>query len=239
VSAPGRSPWRGPGGRRSAQDLLVAVVVAGDRVAPGHVPGNVVGEQADQGRGVVPTGIEGRLGPVEGLEQPHVGMHLASLGTAHAVAAHRPAAGGPAGPPTRPWRPRRRQRTVAGSPFAAHRLCLARVPLEERQSDASRLPPNVVGSWTSAGQALGAKGGVRQRLGSGWAWRRSSPGDGGHRGRAPSSGQVEPSAPRCVRVNLTGRATSVPFTAVSDGAERTTTDNARTASTSVVSHLRR
>ena len=51
--------------------------------------------------------------------------------------------------------------------------------------------------------------------------------------------KVEPSAPRCVRVILTGRATSVPFTAVSDGDERTTTDNARTASTSVIPQPRR
>jgi hypothetical protein len=67
----------GAAGGEIAQDLLVAVVVAGDRAAAGHVPDNVVGEQAAQGRGVVPAGVEGCLGPVEGLEQPRVGMHLA------------------------------------------------------------------------------------------------------------------------------------------------------------------
>jgi hypothetical protein len=64
----------GPAGGEVAQDLLVAVVVAGDRAAPGHVPGDVVGQPAAQGRGVVPAGVEGRLGLVERLEQAHVGM---------------------------------------------------------------------------------------------------------------------------------------------------------------------
>jgi hypothetical protein len=34
----------GAAGGEVAEDLLVAMVVAGDRAAPGHVPDNVVGE---------------------------------------------------------------------------------------------------------------------------------------------------------------------------------------------------
>jgi hypothetical protein len=40
---------------------------------------------------------------------------------------------------------------------------------------------------------------------------------------------VEPAPPSCIRVALTGRATSVPFTTVTTGSERTTTDNTPTA----------
>ena len=37
--------------------------------------------------------------------------------------------------------------------------------------------------------------------------------------------RCEPEAPRCARVILAGRATSVPFTAVTSGPQRTLTDN--------------
>jgi hypothetical protein len=43
--------------------------------------------------------------------------------------------------------------------------------------------------------------------------------------------EAEPTAPQCARVILAGRATSVPFTAVLNGPERTTTDNHEAAST--------
>jgi hypothetical protein len=46
-------------------------------------------------------------------------------------------------------------------------------------------------------------------------------------------------APLCARIILVGRATSVPFTAVLAGPERTTTDNAKAASTCAVLCLRR
>src|SRR6266540_839654 len=85
----------GAAGGEVAQDLVMAVVVPGDRAAPGHVPGDVVGEQAAQRRGVVAAAVEGCLCLVEGLEQACVGMHLAVTGAANAVAAHRPGAGGP------------------------------------------------------------------------------------------------------------------------------------------------
>jgi hypothetical protein len=67
----------GPAGAERAQDFLVTVIVTGDRAAHGHVPGNVICQQAAQVRGVVPTGIEGCLGLVEGLEQPHIGVRAA------------------------------------------------------------------------------------------------------------------------------------------------------------------
>jgi hypothetical protein len=41
--------------------------------------------------------------------------------------------------------------------------------------------------------------------------------------------KAEPTTPRYSRVILTDRATSVPFTAVLNGPERTTTDNAEAA----------
>jgi hypothetical protein len=93
----------GPAGAEIAQDVLVTVIVTGDRAAPGHVPGNVICQQAAQVRGVVPTGVEGCLGLVEGLEQPRVGIHPALTGAAHAVAAHRPGTAGPEGRLTGPW----------------------------------------------------------------------------------------------------------------------------------------
>jgi hypothetical protein len=49
----------------------------------------------------------------------------------------------------------------------------------------------------------------------------------------------EPTAPPCARVILTGRATSVAFTAVLSGPERTTTDKTKAASTCAVHYLRR
>jgi hypothetical protein len=36
----------GPAGGEIAQDLLMAVVVTGDRAAPGHMPGNAIRQQA-------------------------------------------------------------------------------------------------------------------------------------------------------------------------------------------------
>jgi hypothetical protein len=51
--------------------------------------------------------------------------------------------------------------------------------------------------------------------------------------------KAEPTALRCARVILTGRATSVPFTAVLNGPERTTTDNHEAASTCAVPDPRR
>src|SRR4029453_10253092 len=49
----------------------------------------------------------------------------------------------------------------------------------------------------------------------------------------------EPTAPRRARVILAGCATSVPFTTVLTGSERTTTDNATAHSTSALPRLRR
>ena len=43
-----------------------------------------------------------------------------------------------------------------------------------------------------------------------------------------------PTAPRCPRVVLTGRVTSVPFIAVLNGPDRTSTDNHEAASTCAV-----
>jgi hypothetical protein len=51
--------------------------------------------------------------------------------------------------------------------------------------------------------------------------------------------EAEPTATRCSRVILAGRATSVPFTAVLNGPERTTTDNHEAASTCTVRCPRR
>jgi hypothetical protein len=51
--------------------------------------------------------------------------------------------------------------------------------------------------------------------------------------------EVEPTAPRCARVALAARATSVPFTAVLNGPERITTDNGYAALNSAISCLRR
>jgi hypothetical protein len=50
---------------------------------------------------------------------------------------------------------------------------------------------------------------------------------------------AEPTAPQCARVILAGRATSVPFTAVLDGPQRTTTDNHEAPSTCAVPRPRR
>jgi hypothetical protein len=63
----------------------------------------------------------------------------------------------------------------------------------------------------------------------------------------PVLGEEEPHPAVSVRANgatvcevvLAGRATSVPVTAVLLGPKRTTTDNARPASTCAASHLRR
>jgi hypothetical protein len=89
VAGPGRSPWRGPAGAEIAQDFLVTVIVSGDRAAPGHVPGNVICQQAAQVRDVVPTGVEGCLGLVEGLEQPHIGVARGPHDPARPVTNHR------------------------------------------------------------------------------------------------------------------------------------------------------
>jgi hypothetical protein len=51
--------------------------------------------------------------------------------------------------------------------------------------------------------------------------------------------KAELTAPRCARGILTGRATSVPFIAVTTGPERTATDNARAISTWAASCFRR
>jgi len=51
--------------------------------------------------------------------------------------------------------------------------------------------------------------------------------------------RVEPTAQAATRVILGGRATSVPFTAVLTGLQRTTTDNAEAGPTCAASHLRR
>jgi hypothetical protein len=51
--------------------------------------------------------------------------------------------------------------------------------------------------------------------------------------------EAEPTAPRYARVILAGRATSVPFTAVLAGPQRTTTDNHEAASTCAVPRHRR
>jgi hypothetical protein len=51
--------------------------------------------------------------------------------------------------------------------------------------------------------------------------------------------EAQPTAPRYARVILAGRATSVPFTAVLNGPEQTTTDNAEMPSTCAVPCLRR
>jgi hypothetical protein len=51
--------------------------------------------------------------------------------------------------------------------------------------------------------------------------------------------EAEPTAPRRATVILAGRATSVPFTAVLAGVERTTTDNYEAASTCAVPRPRR
>jgi hypothetical protein len=51
--------------------------------------------------------------------------------------------------------------------------------------------------------------------------------------------RVEPTAQLDTGVILDGRATSVPFTAVLTGPQRTITDNAEAASTCAASHLRR
>jgi hypothetical protein len=67
----------------------------------------------------------------------------------------------------------------------------------------------------------------------------SCPRGGGHQGRASPSGQAEPTAPRCARVILAVRATSVPFTAVLTGPQRTTTDNNEPALTCTVPRPRR
>ena len=64
----------GPACAEIAQHFLVTVVVTSDRAAPWHVPGNLICQQAAQVRGVVPAGVEGCLGLVEGLEQSHIGV---------------------------------------------------------------------------------------------------------------------------------------------------------------------
>jgi hypothetical protein len=51
--------------------------------------------------------------------------------------------------------------------------------------------------------------------------------------------EAEPTAPRRARVILAGRATSVPFTAVLNSPERTTTDNHEAASTCTIPCPRR
>ena len=79
----------GPACAEIAQHFLVTVVVTSDRAAPWHVPGNLIFQQAAQVRGVVPTGVEGCLGLVEGLEQPHVGVRSALPGPARPVTNHR------------------------------------------------------------------------------------------------------------------------------------------------------
>jgi hypothetical protein len=61
---------------------------------------------------------------------------------------------------------------------------------------------------------------------------------GGHPDGPHPPVKAEPTAPRCASVILTDRATSVPFTAVLNGPERTTTDNHEAASTCAVSHPR-
>jgi hypothetical protein len=53
----------------------------------------------------------------------------------------------------------------------------------------------------------------------------------GHRGWALPKGQGWTNGVTACHVVLTGRATSVPFTVVLTGPERTTTDNAKAAST--------
>jgi len=55
----------------------------------------------------------------------------------------------------------------------------------------------------------------------------------------PPSLQLEPMAAMPSHVVLAGRATSVPFTAVITGPERTATDNHEVASTCAVAHPRR
>ena len=61
-----------------------------------------------------------------------------------------------------------------------------------------------------------------------------SPGDGPH-----PTVRVEPRHDGLLGVVLNGRATSVPFTEVLDGPQRTTTDNTAARSTSVGPHPRR
>jgi hypothetical protein len=51
--------------------------------------------------------------------------------------------------------------------------------------------------------------------------------------------EAEPTAPRCARGILTGHVTSVPFTAVLNGPERTITDNHEAASTCAIPRPRR
>ena len=99
----------GPAGGEISQDFLVAVVVTGDRAVPGNVPGNVFRQQGAQGRDVVPAGVEGCLGLVEGLEQPHVGVRTALPGPARLVTNHRgeASAARTAGYPVLGPRPRR------------------------------------------------------------------------------------------------------------------------------------
>jgi hypothetical protein len=61
----------------------------------------------------------------------------------------------------------------------------------------------------------------------------------GHRGRASLYGQGGTNGPTAYRGVLGDRATIVPFTTVLTGSQRTTTDNAKAASTcTVLSHRR-
>jgi hypothetical protein len=62
---------------------------------------------------------------------------------------------------------------------------------------------------------------------------------GGHRGRTSPYGQGGATARRVPGVILDGRATSVPFTAVLTGPERTATDNAAAVPTCAVHRHRR
>jgi hypothetical protein len=115
-------------------------------------------------------------------------------------------------------------------------------PRDERVQDGTTLrhPPSSKG-MVEARRAL-----ARHRvgnLGSGVRLPRAlwtlAPLGGSHRGRASPSGRGGATAPRCARVILAGRATSVPFTAVLNGPERTTTDNHEGASTCAVPRPRR
>ena len=89
LAAPERSPWRGPGGRRNSprppdgrgSDRRSGCARAHARQC--HPPAG------PQGRSVVPTGIEGCLGPVEGLDQPHAGVRPALTGPGRPVTNHR------------------------------------------------------------------------------------------------------------------------------------------------------
>jgi hypothetical protein len=107
-------------------------------------------------------------------------------------------------------------------------------------------PPNLLG-LAVAGRSVPvaedrSAGGARDRTGPENAAAPSTTAclhHGGTEGGSRPVVKVNPTPPSCATVILGGRVTSVPFTAVPTGPERTTTDNAEAASTCAPDYLRR